>query len=91
MDKKLEQMFYALLGGALTVKEKVEASNEERKAWQEKSEEHARNLVEEMARRGEQEQAQLKEMFKKMFKEIVDELDLATRQDLEELKKDLEK
>ncbi|MEJ2471172.1 MAG: hypothetical protein P8Y91_01615 [Desulfuromonadales bacterium] len=91
MDKKLEQMFYALLGGALTMKEKVEASNEERKAWQEKSEEHARNFVEEMARRGEQEQAQLKEMFKKMFKEIVAELDLATRQDLEELKKDLEK
>jgi len=91
MDKKLEQLFFAVLGGALTMKEKVEASNEELKAWQQKSEENARTFFDEMAQRGEKEKEHLKEMFKEIIKEVVTELDLATKQDLEKLKKELEK
>ncbi len=91
MDKKLEQLFYAVLGGALAVKEKVEASNEELKAWQEKSEENARTFFDEMAQRGEQEKEQFKGMFKDILKEVVSELNLATRDDLEKLKQELEK
>lgn len=91
MDKKLEQLFYAVLGGALAVKEKIEASNEEIKAWQEKSEENARTFFDEMAQRGEQEKDQFKGMFKDILKEVVEELNLATRDDLEQLKKTLEK
>lgn len=90
MDKKLEQLFFAVLGGALAVKEKIEASNEELKAWQEKSEENARAFFDEMAQRGEQEKDQLKGMFKDILKEVVGELDLATRADLDKLKKELE-
>lgn len=90
MDKKLEQLFYAVLGGALAIKEKVESSNEELKAWQEKNQENARDFFDEMAQRGEKEKEQFKEMFKDMFKEVVSELDLATKQDLEKLKKELE-
>ena len=44
MDKKLEQLFYAVLGGALAVKEKVESRSEELKAWQEKNEDNARKF-----------------------------------------------
>ncbi len=91
MDKNLEQLFYAVLGGALTVKEKIEASNEELKGWQEKSEENARTFFDEMAQRGEQEKDQFKGMLKDIFKEVVDELNLATKDDLEQLKKELEK
>lgn len=90
MDKKLEQLFYAVLGGALAVKEKVESSNEEVKAWQEKSEENARTFFDEMAQRGEKEKEQFKSMFKDILKEVVAELDLATKEDLEKLRKDLE-
>jgi len=90
MDKKLEQLFYAVLGGALAVKEKIEASNEEVKAWQEKSEENARSFFDEMAQRGEQEKEQFKGMLKDILKEVVAELDLATKQDLEKLRKELE-
>lgn len=90
MDKKLEQLFYAVLGGALAVKEKIETSNEELKAWQEKSEENARTFFDEMAERGEKEKAQFKEMFKDILKEVIDELDLVTKQDLEKLRKELE-
>lgn len=91
MDKKVEQLFYAVLGGALAVKEKLESSNEEIKAWQEKSEENARNFFNEMAQRGEKEKEQLKGMFKDILKEVVEELNLATRDDLEKLKQELDK
>ncbi|SHJ04496.1 hypothetical protein SAMN02745165_01391 [Malonomonas rubra DSM 5091] len=91
MDKKLEQLFYAVLGGALAVKEKIEANNEELKAWQEKSEENARTFFDEMAQRGEKEKEQFKGMFKDILKEVIDELDLVTKQDIEKLRKDLEK
>lgn len=90
MDKKLEQLFYAILGGALTVKEKLESSNEELKAWQEKSEENARTFIDEMAQRGEKEKDQFKGMLRDILKEVIDELDLVTKQDLEKLRKDLE-
>lgn len=90
MDKKLEQLFYAVLGGALAVKEKIEAGNEELKTWQEKSEENARDFFDEMAKRGEKEKEQFKAMFKDILKEVIAELDLATKTDLEKLKKTLE-
>lgn len=91
MDKKLEQLFYAVLGGALAVREKLESSNEEIRAWQEKSEEHARTFFEEMAARGEKEKDQFKAMFKEILKEVVEELNLATRDDLEKLKQQPDK
>ena len=91
MDKKLEQLFYAVLGGALAVKEKIEANNEEIKAWQEKSEENARSFFDEMAQRGEKEKDQFRGMFKDILKEVVAELNLATKDDLEKLKQELDK
>jgi polyhydroxyalkanoate synthesis regulator phasin len=91
MDKKLEQLFFAVLGGALAVKEKIEASNEDLKVWQEKSEKNARTFFDELAQRGEKEKNQLKQMLKEILKEAVVELDLATKQDLEKLKKELDK
>jgi polyhydroxyalkanoate synthesis regulator phasin len=91
MDKKLEQLFYAVLGGALAVKEKIETSNEEIKAWQEKSEANARTFFDEMAQRGEKEKEQFKGMFKDILKELVEELDLATKDDLAKLKQEMDK
>ena len=91
MDKKLEHLFYAVLGGALVMKEKIEASNEELKAFQEKSEQAARTLIDELVERGETEKQQLKAMLKETLKEVFSELDLATKQDLNRLKKEMEK
>jgi len=91
MDKKLEQLFYAVLGGALAVKEKIETSNEEIKDWQEKSEENVRTFCDEMAQRGEKEKDQFRGMFKDILKEVVEELNLATKDDLEKLKQEMDK
>ncbi|KIH76550.1 hypothetical protein GFER_10265 [Geoalkalibacter ferrihydriticus DSM 17813] len=91
MDKKLEQLFYAVLGGALTVKEKLEANNEEAKAWQQKSEAHAREFFDELAERGESEKEKFKSSLKETLKELIAEMNLATKDDLEKLKQELEK
>ena len=91
MDKKLEQLFYAALGCALTVKEKIETNNEEIKACQEKNEENARKFIDEMSQRGEHEKEEFKRMFKDTLKELVTELNLATKDDLEKLKQELDK
>ncbi|MGK2905110.1 MAG: hypothetical protein ACSLFH_02030 [Desulfuromonadales bacterium] len=91
MEKKLEQLFYAALGGALAVKEKLEANSEELKSWQTKSEDHARTFFDELAKRGEKEKEQFKGMLKDLVKEVVTELNLATKDDLEKLKEELSK
>ncbi len=91
MDKKLEQFFYAALGGALAMKEKLETNSDEIKVCIEKNEENARKFFDDMAKRGEKEKDQFKIMLKDMLKEIVDELNLVTRDDLEKLKKELDK
>ena len=91
MEKKLEQLFYAALGGALAVKEKIETNNDEIKACQEKSEEKARIFLDEMAQRGKEEKDQFKERLKDILKEVVSELNLATKDDLEKLKQELAK
>jgi len=91
MDKKFEQLVYALLGGALTVKEKIETNNDEIKACQEKSEEKARTFIDEMAQRGEEEKDQFRERFKDILKEVIVELKLATKDDLEKLRQERDK
>jgi polyhydroxyalkanoate synthesis regulator phasin len=82
MEKKLEQLFYAVLGGALAIKDRVEASSEDLKACQERSEEHAHAFFDELAQRGEEEKDQFKKMLKGVLKDVAGELDLATRADL---------
>ena len=91
MENKLEQLFYFALGSALSVKEKLEKSSEEARAWQEKAEQNARSFIDEVAQRGEQEKDAFRGMLKDLLQEIVKDLDLATKTDLEQLKKDLER
>lgn len=91
MENKLEQLLFTVLGAALVVKDKLETGNEEMKAWQEKSEAQARELLSDMAERGEGEKEKLKSMLKQMFKEVIEELNLATKEDLEQLKHELGK
>jgi len=90
MDKKLEQLFYCAFGGALAVKEKLENHSEEVKAWHEKAEQNGREVFDKLVQRGEKEQGEFKQLLKENLKEIIAELNLATKDDLEKLKKELE-
>ena len=89
MDTKLEQLFYFALGSALAVKEKMEKNSEEIKVWQEKAEENAKGFFDDLAQRGEKEKESFRKMMTDILKEIVADLDLATKADLEKLKKEL--
>lgn len=91
MDPKLEQLFYFALGSALTVKERLEKNSDEFRAWQEKAEGQARSFVDDVTRRGQEEKDAFREMLKDVLKEVVGELNLATREDLEALKAELDR
>ncbi len=91
MDKRLEQLFYVALGSAMAVKDKVEKNREEFRQAADKAEETAREFFDEMAQRGEQEKEGLRVMLRDLLKEVVSDLNLATKADLEQLRKDLEK
>ena len=90
MDKKLEQLFYVALGGALTMKDRLEKNSEEMRKWQEDAEDNARAFLDDLARRGEAEKDSCRQMVTDLVKEVIRDLDLVTRQDLEQLKKDLD-
>jgi polyhydroxyalkanoate synthesis regulator phasin len=89
MDKKLEQLFFIALGGVLSVKDKLESNSEEVKKWQGEAEANARAFLDELSQRGAQEKDHVKDLLREQIKEVINELGLVTKADLEELKKDL--
>lgn len=89
MDNKLEQLFYLALGGALSVKDKLEKNSEEVSRWQSEAEANARAFLDELSQRGAQEKDHVKDLLREQIKEVINELGLVTKADLEELKKDL--
>ncbi len=89
MDNKLEQLFYLVLGGALSVKDKLEKNSQEVSRWQSEAEANARGFLDELSRRGAQEKDHVKDLLREQIKEVINELGLVTKADLEELKKDL--
>ena len=89
MDNKLEQLFYLVLGGALSVKDKLEKNSEEVSRWQSEAEANARAFLDEISQRGAQEKDHVKDLLREQIREVINELGLVTKADLEELKNDL--
>ncbi|QKF73129.1 hypothetical protein AFAEC_0954 [Aliarcobacter faecis] len=85
----LKEIIYTGLGGALLLKEKVE---EELKALEEKGKiktSDAKSFLESLEQKGKDEDERIKAKIKDIFKEVLDELGVATKADLEKLKEDL--
>ena len=85
----LKEMIFTGLGGALLLKEKVE---EEIKALEEKGKiktDDAKSFLESLEQKGKDEDERIKSKIKDIFKEVLDELGVATKADLEKLKEDL--
>lgn len=91
MDNKLEQLFYLGLGSALTMKDKMEKNSEELRKWQGEAEQNARAMIDELTQRGEQEKDAFRRILKDSIKEVIEEMDLVTREDLEQFKKELDR
>ena len=84
----LKEMIYTGIGGAMLMKERVE---EEMKRIEEKgklSKEDAQQFLDDLKVRGEEEESKVKAQIKEAVKEAIEELGLATKEDIEKLKTD---
>lgn len=82
----IKDILYTGLGGAVLLKERVE---EELAKLQEKgkvSKEDAQKFIENLKTKGEEEEAKLKSHIKEALKEVIEEMGLATKKDIEALK-----
>jgi polyhydroxyalkanoate synthesis regulator phasin len=89
MKDKLEQLLYFGLGSALLAKEKIEKAGESTRGLRAESDRKAREFFDQAVAKGSEERDQLKGNIKELLKEVIDELGLATRADLNELREEL--
>lgn len=85
----LKELLHVGLGSVVVVKEKIE---EELKVLQEKGKINstdAKSFIESITKKGEEEDEKLKAKIKEMLKEAIEELGVATKKDLEDLKSKL--
>jgi len=85
----LKDLVYAGIGAAVVMKEKVE---EEVKKLEEEGKiktKDAKNFLDSIEKKGKDEQNRVKEELKSTLKEVIDELGLATKEDLQKMKEDL--
>ncbi|MBN1840025.1 MAG: hypothetical protein JW802_08295 [Campylobacterales bacterium] len=85
----LKEFLHVGLGGMVVLKEKIE---EELKVLEEKgkiSTSDAKSFIDSISQRGKDEDERIKAKIKEMIKEVVGELGLATKSDIEELKSKL--
>lgn len=85
----LDKLLYTGLGFGAALKEKVES---EIKTLEEKGKiktDDAKSFLESIEKKGKEEDERVKGEVKKALKEIIDELGLATKADIEKLKEDL--
>ncbi|PHM17465.1 MAG: hypothetical protein CJD30_06085 [Sulfuricurvum sp. PD_MW2] len=83
----LKELLYTGVGGALLLKERVE---EELKKLEEKGKLNStdtKSFLESLKSKGEDEEKRLKEEIKSAIREVIEELGIATKQDIEELKR----
>jgi len=85
----LKELLYTGIGATVLAKEKVE---EELKKLQENGKiktDDAKSFIESIEAKGKEEDEKIKEQLKNTLQEIVDELGLATKKDIEKLKQEL--
>nr|WP_321268151.1 hypothetical protein [uncultured Sulfurimonas sp.] len=85
----LKDLVYAGIGAAVVMREKVE---EEVKKLQEQGKlktTDAKSFLDSIEKKGKEEQERVKDELKKTLKEVIDELGLVTKEDLEKMKEDL--
>ena len=82
----LKDLFYISLGGALLAKEKVEDELNQLVEKGKLNKEEAQKLIDKAKAKGEEEEKEFKAKLKEAIREVLDEMDLATKSDIESLK-----
>lgn len=85
----LKELLYTGMGAAALIKEKVEAELDDLQKKGKINTDDAKSFIASIEAKGKEEDERLKEKSKEMLKEIIDELGLATKEDIEALKKTL--
>lgn len=85
----LKELLYTGMGAAVLAKEKVEQELEKLEKEGKIKTDDAKNFLESIEKKGKEEDERIKEQFKKALKEVIDELGIATKDDLEKLEKNL--
>lgn len=84
-----KDLIYTGIGAVAVLKEKVEAEVKKLEEEGKLKTTDAKSFLESIETKGKEEEAKLKEQLKSALKEVIDELGLATKADLEKLKEDL--
>ena len=87
----LKDILYTGLGMGVVLKEKVESEIKKLEEEGKLKKDDAASLVESLSSKGKEEEERIKELFKASIKEVIDELGLATKEDIEKLKDTLSK
>jgi polyhydroxyalkanoate synthesis regulator phasin len=85
----LKELFFTGLGGAVLLKERVEL---EIKTLEEKGKiktEDAKSFLESLEQKGKYEDDKIKLKIKELLKEVLDEIGVATKEDIKKLKEEL--
>jgi len=87
----LKDMLYTGLGMGVLLKEKVENEIQKLEDEGKLKKDDAALLLDSLSTKGQDEEKRIKELFKKSIKEVIDELGLATKEDIADLKDALSK
>ncbi len=87
----LKDILYTGLGMGVLLKEKVENEIQKLEDEGKLKKDDAASLLDSLSTKGQDEEKRIKEIFKKSIKEVIDELGLATKEDIANLKDALSK
>ena len=85
----IKDLLYAGIGAAVTLKEKVELEVKRLEDEGKIKKDDAKNFLESIEEKGKAEEEKFKTNIKLTLKEVLDELGVATKEDIEQLKEDL--
>ena len=85
----LKELLHTGIGAGLLLKEKVEEEVGKMEESGKIKTNDAKSFLESVEKKGKEEEQKNKEKLKSMLKEIIDDLGLATKDDLEKLKQEL--
>jgi len=87
----LKDILHTGLGMGVLLKEKVENEIQKLEDEGKLKKDDAASLLDSLSTKGQDEEKRIKELFKKSIKEVIDELGVATKEDIADLKDALSK
>ena len=84
-----KDLIYTGIGAATLLKEKVEAELTKLEEQGKIKKDDAKSFLESIEQKGKEEDEKIKNRLKETLKEVIDELGLATKEDLQKLKEEL--